>query len=766
MSTVWRRVPAVLGILFLLTVMPTVLVLCTRWFDWPAVTWPPLHSGFLGAFEPADVRAWAVATYHEIRLSLGMDGLLLASCLLALWGTWLVMICWLVTDTVALLRFGVRRLCANGPDGVRGWITALVTSTVLVSTASPSLAAAVPANPVAASAPRHPSGPHHAPLPAAPEADGPGPGPSASGPMLRTHRGDSLWELAKIHLGDGTRWREITDLNPHLSPEPQFLRAGDWLRLPDDAVHTEPAPLPDGARWIIVADGDTLSSLAQQHLGDPDRWHEIFELNRGRTQDADRTLRRPGFLMPGWRLAVPPTGTNDSDAAHLRPSTGEPVSLPLLAPEPVTAAPQRPTTSPQPSAHGRIKHVDVGVSAGVVAGVSTAGALGAVALVHYQFRRRRPHRRTKAEPLPTIYPLPLAQHRLATNMSADADDEANTDVDEDEADWSPGKGHRPAASTISTPASAAHREPAGEHSTAPAPEQPAQAASTPTAASGGQPVAGGGLEIARTTPGTSEATGEPGAVPLETAIGDGQRLRITIFGPPCLHYVPQDGAALREVTDALQPRMRELLVFLALHPGGVSRDEFMDALWGEAPTSNAFNTALSRLRRTLEKIDPELTDLVQAAPGRYRLDPDLASVDYWHFTSALAARRTAHTDADRHVADEQIVASYHGSIAPGMEAAWVEPLREHARRGFLDAVASCARAWHQHDPERTLSLLENARDLDPLHEPLYRDIMRLQSLLGHRESVPRTMRLLESRLAEIGTRPTTGTRELGARLAH
>ncbi|WP_338596922.1 LysM peptidoglycan-binding domain-containing protein [Saccharopolyspora sp. SCSIO 74807] len=434
---VLRRLPAVLGILLLVTVMPAVLVLWTRWTDWPHVTWPPLHSGFLGAVEPADLRTWAVATYHEIRLSLGTNGLLLATCLLALWITWTVMLCCLAADTLRLLRYGAHRLRANGPDGVRGWITALVTSTVLVGTASPSIASALPHSPVAASAPRHPSGAHHAPVRAVPEADGFDSGPSASGLWLRTHRGDSLWEIATIHLGDGTRWREITDLNPYLSPEPHVLRAGDWLRLPDDAVNVDPAPLPDGVRWITVADGDTLSRLAHHHLDDPDRWQEIFELNRGRTQDTDRTLRRPGFLMPGWRLAIPPTEPRNLDADGVTEGAvlGSLEWEPMSPQQPPAAVPATPEPMPPPAAPSGQDTARAPQDASGPAimlptsGLVATGLAAAVAVGMYLHRRGR--RRTytpgsgdrtpPAEPGPAVRAL-----RLADDHARGSDDEPAT----------------------------------------------------------------------------------------------------------------------------------------------------------------------------------------------------------------------------------------------------------------------------------------------------------------------------------------------------
>jgi len=50
--------------------------------------------------------------------------------------------------------------------------------------------------------------------------------------MVRVEHGDSLWKLAKEHLGSGMRWRELAEMNPEIS-DPGLIRVGDVIRLPN-----------------------------------------------------------------------------------------------------------------------------------------------------------------------------------------------------------------------------------------------------------------------------------------------------------------------------------------------------------------------------------------------------------------------------------------------------------------------------------------------------------------------------------------------------
>ena len=97
---------------------------------------------------------------------------------------------------------------------------------------------------------------------------------------------------------------------------------------------------------------DTLWDVAERHLGDPLRWQEIFQLNRGCPQADGGCLADPDVIHVGWQLRLP------ADAVGLAPAPA-PVPPP---PWPGTAAGDAPvaTTSASPAGAGGMVLVDGG----------------------------------------------------------------------------------------------------------------------------------------------------------------------------------------------------------------------------------------------------------------------------------------------------------------------------------------------------------------------------------------------------------------------
>src|SRR5207248_7836405 len=120
------------------------------------------------------------------------------------------------------------------------------------------------------------------------------------------------------------------------------------------------------------------------------------------------------------------------------------------------------------------------------------------------------------------------------------------------------------------------------------------------------------------TPPTTTSGGEQDTSPA--------LLTVTVLGDLRVHWHPEPGATgdAREITGALQPRTKELLVLLALHPDGATRETLVSALWGQDPPArptNALHTALSRMRSALAAAtNGTVTDVVSASNGRYQLD--------------------------------------------------------------------------------------------------------------------------------------------------
>lgn len=196
-----------------------------------------------------------------------------------------------------------------------------------------------------------------------PSGHSPGPAmPAQQLPTITVVRGDTLWDLAERHLGAGTRYTEIRDLNAHRTqPDGRTLANADWilpgwtLVLPADA-HDVPqaseAPRTPAAEpaTMVVQPGDTLSEIAQRELGDAHRYSDIVALNGDRTQPDGTALSNPDLIRPGWVLALPPAATAAShNTTGGDPPPGASVPPPLSAQANDSASPAAEPSGP-PSA--------------------------------------------------------------------------------------------------------------------------------------------------------------------------------------------------------------------------------------------------------------------------------------------------------------------------------------------------------------------------------------------------------------------------------
>ncbi len=281
-----------------------------------------------------------------------------------------------------------------------------------------------------------------------------------------------------------------------------------------------------------------------------------------------------------------------------------------------------------------------------------------------------------------------------------------------------------------------------------------------------------GLEVTETgQPPTETVPVARDATPVATTANEsapgGPTLAVEVFGPLRVCWHRDDGVV--DITTHLQPRSRELLALLTLHPEGISREALIADLWGErCPRRpvNALNTAISRLTASIrDATDGTVPRILAGDHIRYQLDHTIIATDYQQFARAVRQRRHAGNGTERGEACRHIIdTSCRGILAADLTADWVAPIRESARRDTITAVGALAATVVEQDPRRALDLLETALDHDPLNELLWRDILRLHARLGEHTAIERTLGLLAHKLSKIGEEPTAETRDLAERL--
>ena len=258
------------------------------------------------------------------------------------WGAWLFLTGAILLEIAARLR-GMSAPTIRGLAMPQAAARGLVGAAVLLFVAGPAITTAPPA--AAAPAPAPPTITQGQNRTAAAS-------PTVAHHQVVTHparpnqahtvtRGESLWSIAEDHLGDGRRYTEIAQINTDtLGGPPGFLLPGTVLTLP--APDRADPPARDKATYTVKK-GDTLSGIAQDKLGDADRYPEIFDASRDIAQPGGAHLNDPDVIDIGWALAIP--GHRAHTAPPAAPTTyKQPGTESDPLPSPSRAAGTGPTT--------------------------------------------------------------------------------------------------------------------------------------------------------------------------------------------------------------------------------------------------------------------------------------------------------------------------------------------------------------------------------------------------------------------------------------
>ena len=382
------------------------------------------------------------------------DGtLFLAVIKIVAWISWALLTISLVLELLSRLR-GVRPPSLRGLAVPQNAARSLVGTAALLFVALPSMATAATAAPVAAPvahvvtvdvATTEATVDESAPAPAVDET------PAAVEAAPATHvvqhtvqPGESLWSIAEDLLGDGHRFGELVEQNNDaLGGQASLIRPGLVLSV---TVSNTETPDTGSEKTVIVERGDTLSSIAQDELGDPDRYPELLEASRHIEQPGGAHLTNPNVIDVGWSVQIPGAATAAPEAVATAPAPAPAVAeapapegaapapvAPAPAPEmpapAASAAPEAPA-SPQveqgPSATQENLQEDSGWMTRTSYGVGAVLAAGVLALLasrrRAQQRRRRPGQ---------VMPLPsgqVAETEQELRATADTLSVENVDV--------------------------------------------------------------------------------------------------------------------------------------------------------------------------------------------------------------------------------------------------------------------------------------------------------------------------------------------------
>jgi prepilin-type processing-associated H-X9-DG protein len=206
----------------------------------------------------------------------------------------------------------------------------------------------------------------------------------------------------------------------------------------------------------------------------------------------------------------------------------------------------------------------------------------------------------------------------------------------------------------------------------------------------------------------------------------------------------------------------ELLVYLALHPGGASRDELLEAMWpGQDPRRTR-----PRLWQSASEARRLLGNAFERDGERYRLDPTRVVTDIAEVDDLLEAAKAADGSAIARGLLECAASQWRGEPLGGADYAWADG---HARRltATLVDLLNCVGGLRldSGDARGALRAAEQGLELDELNESFVRLAIRAEAELGQRDRLNERYNTFRAILdARFGLEPERDTRLLYRRL--
>jgi len=244
------------------------------------------------------------------------------------------------------------------------------------------------------------------------------------------------------------------------------------------------------------------------------------------------------------------------------------------------------------------------------------------------------------------------------------------------------------------------------------------------------------------------------AAPAPDAVALPTRPQISVLGALTITGAKRSRRGLRA-------RALELIVYLALHPRPVQRDELLEAFW---PSDDPRRTR-PRFRQAVRDARRLLGTAVVGENEFYWLDRDAVDVDVDELERLVAEAASAEGE-DAYALNERALELFRGEPLAGADYAWCDSETPRLRATFVDLLEQVARHRLEAGEARpALDAAERGLDVDTLNESLWRLAMEAESELGLREAVAERYERLRTLLDErLGLEPAQETRLLHLRL--
>jgi DNA-binding SARP family transcriptional activator len=257
----------------------------------------------------------------------------------------------------------------------------------------------------------------------------------------------------------------------------------------------------------------------------------------------------------------------------------------------------------------------------------------------------------------------------------------------------------------------------------------------------------------------------PAAIPAPSG-GQAPPVKLHVLGPVRLE------TAAGPITEGIRTGSLAVLALLAAHPEGRSMDEIVLTL---NPATDDRPAARNRVRTDISALRTALRAATRLGrhvrfityddrTRRYAIEADLVQVDLWRMRTAVQTANRADDEEQALAALRQATSCYGGEFAADLDQTWTIGYATTTRNQVVSVWARIAEITEADQPNQAVAALEQAIDIDPVNEELYQRLMRIQGRQGDTDAVRATLRLLASRLAEIGdTEPSQATQRVASR---